>query len=221
MKNLQSAMPSRRTALAALVIVVMIAMAVVFAIRSNVAAQSVNSDWPSLTMTYETTGQSTMVGRTLQSGTEVRRMEYTSKGSWTDTITEASDVVTSLGTFNPTGSFRSLGDGVITEYDAITGHTSTVDAIEGVAHLAGAAFARRPIDKLQERGFEFTRVETDARVCFESVCEDNAVGIRLEINNQEYLFVDDVRGIPLKRGAASFKVLEVSIDGEKRAVDLD
>ena len=221
MENLQSIMPSRRTVLAALVIVAIIVVSVVSVIRSNVAAQSVNTDWPSLTMTYETAGPSTLVGGVEQFGIEVRRMEYTSKHSWTDTITEAPDIETTVGTFNPTGSFMSLDNGVITEYDAITRTTSTVPATDGVSHVAGAAFVRNSIDKLQEHGYEFTQVETDIRVCFQSVCEDNASGIRMEYNNREYIFVDDVRGIPLKRGATSFKAREVLISDSKQPASVD
>ena len=207
--------------MSALVIIAIIAVAVVAVIRSNVAAQSANTDWPSLTMTYEIKGPSTLVGDTEQSSTEVRRMEYTSKETWTDTITEAPDIETTVGTFNPTGSFISLNNGVITEYDAITRTTSTVDATEGVSHVAGAAFVRNSIEKLQERGHEFKRVQTEARVCFQSVCQDNASGISMEYNDQEYIFVDDVRGIPLKRGNTSFKVREVVINDGKQAVVLD
>ena len=221
MENLQSIMPSRRTVLAALVIVAIIVVSVMSVIRSNVAAQSVNTDWPSLTMTYETAGPSTLVGGVEQFGIEVRRMEYTSKHSWTDTITEAPDIETTVGTFNLTGSFMSLDNGVITEYDSITGTTSTVAATDGVSHVAGAAFVRNSIDKLQEHGYEFTQVETDVRVCFQSVCEDNASGIRMEYNNREYIFVDDVRGIPLKRGATSFKAREVLISDSKQPAPVD
>ena len=224
MENLQSIMRSRRTVLAALVIVAIIVVSVVSVvsvIRSNVAAQSVNTDWPSFTMIYEIMGSPTLVGRTEQSGTEVRRMEYTSKNSWTDTVTEAPDIETTVGTFNLTGSFMSLDNGVITEYDSITGTTTTVAATDGVSHVAGAAFVRNSIDKLQEHGYEFTQVETDVRVCFQSVCEDNASGIRMEYNNREYIFVDDVRGIPLKRGATSFKAREVLISDSKQPASVD
>ena len=115
----------------------------------------------------------------------------------------------------------SLDNGVITEYDSITGTTSTVAATDGVSHVAGAAFVRNSIDKLQEHGYEFTQVETDVRVCFQSVCEDNASGIRMEYNNREYIFVDDVRGIPLKRGATSFKAREVLISDSKQPAPVD
>ncbi len=220
MKNLQSAMPSRRTALAATVILAMIAVAVVSVVRSNVSAQAVNTDWPSLTMTYEVGAPSTLVGGQRQSGTEIRRMDYTSKESWTDTVTESPDIVTRVGTFNATGSYVSLHDGVITEYDAITGTTSKVSATDGASHVAGPAFVRYSINDLKERGHEFTRVDTGARVCFQSVCEDNAVGVRMVSDGQEYVFVDDVRGIPLTRGATPFRVREVLIDDEKQAVAL-
>ena len=80
---------------------------------------------------------------------------------------------------------------------------------------------RNSIDKLQEHGYEFTQVETDVRVCFQSVCEDNASGIRMEYNNREYIFVDDVRGIPLKRGATSFKAREVLISDSKQPAPVD
>lgn len=220
MKNPQSAMPSRRTALAAMVILAMIAMALVSVVRSNVAAQTENTDWPSITMTYEVGSPPTFVGGVQQSGTEVRRMDYTSKGSWTDTVTEAPDIATRVGTFNTTGSYVSLSDGLITEYDAITGTTSRVPATDGTSHVAGPAFVRYSINKLKERGHQFTRVTTDARVCFQSVCEENAVGVRMVNNGQEYVFVDDVRGIPLTSGASLFKVREVLIDDEKQAVAL-
>lgn len=218
MKNILSAMPSRRTTLAAMVIVAMIAVALVSVARSNVAAQAVNTDWPALTMTYEIGNPPTLVGGVAQSGTEVRRMDYTSKVSWTDTVTEAPDIVTQVGTFNATGSYVSLSDGVITEYDAITGTTSSVAAIDGTSHVAGPAFVRYSINKLKERGYEFTKVSTDARVCFQSVCEDNALGVRMVHDGQEYVFVDDVRGISLTSGASPFKVREVLIDDEKQAV---
>ena len=221
MGDLQSIIPSRRTVLAALVIVAIIAVATVAVIRSNVTAQSVNTDWPPLTMTYEAKGSSTLVGGREQSNIEVRRIVYTSKNNWTDTITEAPDIATPVGTFNPTGSYRTLNNGVITEYNAITGRTSTVAATDGVSHVAGSAFVRNSIDKLQERGYEFTRVATDARVCFQSTCENNASGVRMEFNNQEYIYADDVRGIPLKLGTTAFKVREVVIHDSKQAVVLD
>ena len=204
----------------AMVVVAMVAVAVVMAIRSNVAGQPVNTDWPSLTMTYGTGAPLTLVGDSEQTGAEVRRMDYTSKDNWTDTITEAPDIATAVGTFNPTGSFVSLSNGVITEYDAITGTTSTVAATDGVSHVAGAAFVRYSINTLKERGYEFARVETDARVCFQTACKDNASGIRMVHNGREYIFVDDVRGIPLKFGASSFKVREVLIDDVKQAVSM-
>ncbi len=62
-----------------MVIVAMIAVAVVLVARSNIAAQAVNTDWPALTMTYEIGSPPTLVGGVGQSGTEVRRMDYTSK----------------------------------------------------------------------------------------------------------------------------------------------
>ncbi len=218
MKNLQSAMPSRRTALAAMVILAMIAMAVVSVARSNVAAQAVNTDWPSLRMTYEVGSPPTLVGGAKLSGAEVRRMVYTSKDSWTDTVTESPDIVTRVGTFNATGSYVSLSDGVITEYDAVTGTTSTAAVTDGTSHVAGPAFVRYSINKLKERGHEFARVTTDARVCFQSVCKDNATGVRMVDDGQAYIFVDDMRGIPLTSGASPFKVREVLIYDEQQAV---
>ena len=220
MKNLHSAMPSRRTALAAMVIVAMVAVVVVWVVRSNVAAQPVNTDWPSLTMTYEMKAPPVSVGGMEQTGTEVRRMDYTSKDNWTDTIIETPDVTTQVGTFSSVGSFTSLSRGVITEYDAISGTTSTVAVTDGVSHVAGSAFVRQHINVLKEHGYEFTQVETDARVCFQTTCEDNASGIRMVYNGVEYIFVDDARGIPLKRGNSSFKAREVLIGDVKQAVDV-
>ena len=213
-------MPSWRTALAAMVIVAIIAVAVVLTVRSSVSAQAVNTDWPSLTMTYEVAGPPVLVGGEEQSGTEVHRLEYTSKDEWTDTIIEAPDIATTVGTFNSSGSFRSLNGGVITEYDAITGSTSTEETIEGSYHVAGPMFVRYSINVLKKKGYDFSQVPTDARVCFRSVCEDNATGVRIAHSGQERVFVNDVRGIPLE-GGASFRVREVRIDDGKQAVAMD
>jgi hypothetical protein len=220
MKNLHSAIPAQWVALASMVVVALVAVAVVFAVRSNVSAQPVNTDWPSLTMTYEIAGQSVLVGSEEQSGTEVRRMEYTSKDNWTETIIEAPNIDTTVGTFNAARSYRTLNNGVITEYDAITDSTTTTTAIEGSSHVAGPAFVRYSINALKEEGFEFSRVSSDAKVCFQSSCEDNVSGVRMTHGGQEYIFVDDVRGIPLKFGSSGFRVREVLIDDERQAVVL-
>lgn len=215
MKLLNSTTPAQWIALSAMIAVALIAVAVVFTIRSGVAAQPIDSDWPVLTITYETGGASAFVSGEEQTGTEKRRLDYTSKNDWTDTILEAPDIETRVGTFNSAGSYIELSDGVITEYDAIVGATSSTNATEGVSHVAGAAFVRYSIPALQGKGNEFSLVPTNAKVCFESVCEDNATGIRMEHAGQEYVFVNDVRGIPLKRDSL-LNVLEVHIGGERR-----
>ena len=203
-----------------MVILAIIAVAIVSVVRSNVSAQAVDTDWPPLTMSYETVASATFVGGAAHPRTEVRRMDYTSKDTWTDTVTQAPDIVTRVGTFNTTGSYVSLSGGVITEYDAITDTTSTTGATEGTSHVAGSAFVRYSINKLQERGHEFTRVKTGARVCFQSVCEDQAYGVQMVHDGQKYVFVDDVRGIPLIRGESLFRVREVLIDDEKQGVTM-
>ena len=220
MKNLHSAIPTQQVALASMVVVALVAVVVVFAVRSSVSAKSANTDWPSLTITYEIAGPPVLVSGKEQSGTEVRRMEYTSKNNWTDTIIEAPNIDTTVGTFNSAGSYRNFNNGVITEYDAITDSITTTNAIEGSSHVAGPAFVRYSINALKKKGVEFSRVSTDARVCFQSSCKDNASGVRMIHGGQEYIFVDDVRGIPLKFGSSGFRVREVRINDERQAVVL-
>ena len=147
-------------------------------------------------------------------------MEYTSKDDWMDTIIESPNIDTTVGTFNSAGSYRTLNNGVITEYDAITDSTTTTQAIEGSSHVAGPALVRYSINALKEKGFEFSRASLNAKVCFQSSCEDNASGVRMTHGGQEYIFVDDVRGIPLKFGSSGFRVREVRINDERQAVVL-
>ena len=187
----------------------------------DIAVQSASTDWPPLTMTYEVPGAPAMVGDEALSGTEIRRIDYASKTSWTDTVIEAPSIETTVGTFSPVGSFRRLDGGVITEYDSISNTTSTMTELDGVSHVAGSAFVRYSIDELQRRGFKFQRVTTGSKVCFESSCEENAGGISLSHNGQKYVFVDDVRGIPLKIGSSFFRVREVQIDDGKQPVNLE
>ena len=176
--------------------------------------------WPSFTMTYEIDGGPVSVGNETYQGREVHLLEYRTATDWVDTVTIAPSVETVAGLVSATGSFRQLDGRVFTEFNSFIGDTSAKEIESGVNLIPGAAFARLPIRVLVEKGYELTRKTTAAKVCFNSSCQINAIGIAMNDDGWEYIWVDDARGIPLQIGISAFVVTELQIEGEKQEVSL-
>ena len=209
---------TNRAAFVALALFAVIITGASLGIHQTASAQA--ERWPSLTMTYQIDGASVAGDEVTNQGREVRQLVYRNETSWTDTVTSAPAVTTPVGTVSATGSYRQLNGQTLTEYDSILGVTSTTEIEDGVNFIPGAAFSRIPIQEIMDEGHELALRATSARVCFRTACQDNAVGIALDDDGVEYVWVDDARGIPLRMATSTFVVIEVVIDGSNRAVDI-
>ena len=186
---------------------------------------------PSFTMRYELAhGQAVNVGGREVDPRQERVLEYTGVNQWVETVVASADIETRVGTFSDIGSYRRQDGDTTIEYDATTGDT-TVDirdeddvppgAPADVPHrsLPGGflipfwmGWAEREVYGIVAHGL----VQTEARVCFNEVCENNHWGRSYTDNGVDVVYVDDARGIPLQMGG--FKVLEVHIHSDKMPV---
>ncbi len=183
-------------------------------------ADAKDEDWPPLTMIYEIDAAPVSVGNEVQRGREVHRLEYQSQTQWTDTVIEAPDIETNVGTFSSVGSYQRLDGRDLTEFDAIDNQTRSSTIDEGVTFAAGPALVRTPIGPMMEAGLELKRAPSGSEVCFGQVCKENAGGLKATFRGQERVFVDDQRGIPLRIGDSFFVVRELRIEDTRREVQL-
>ena len=188
-------------------------------VRGSSAADT--REWPAFVMVYEVDAAPVQVGEIAHTGREEHRLDYRSKTAWTDTVTAAATIRTRVGEFSVLGSYEQLDGRNLIEYDAVTDHVGREVIDAGTVFIPSGALMRRPLALLNERGYTFTRVQTDATVCYRDQCEQNAYGLATDINNVRYVFVDDARGIPLKIGEDSFVVSEIRISDNRRAVNLE
>ena len=112
-------------ALVPILVVLVIGLGAGLVTRANV---DTNDDFPSFVMIYERQGPVYSVGQGAPKSTvETHRLEYSSKDRWIDTVIEDEPVVTSVGTFSRVGSYQQVENGVVTEFDAVTGHIQKDD----------------------------------------------------------------------------------------------
>lgn len=183
---------------------------------------------PSFTMRYELAdGQAVNVGGRTVDPRQVKVLEYTGVNQWVDTVVESADIDTRVGTFSNVGSYQRQDGDVAIDYDPVTGETyietrDPSDLSPGVSKgfphrtLPGGflipfwmGWAEREVYGIVAHGL----VQTEARVCFNEVCEDNHWGRSYTDNGVDVVYVDDARGIPLQKGG--FKVLEVHIHSDQ------
>ena len=147
--------------------------------------------------------------------TRVRRLTYTSRDSWIEEVISSDPIVTHVGTFSDIGSYQKLENGQYTTYDAVTESTEVKTVEDGIVMIPRGGLHPHPIDFLEDLfDREFPAVSTTTKVCFNDVCTDNAPG--WEFREENMLFADDARGIPVKMG--DFVVTEVRVQGEREPV---
>ena len=175
------------------------------------------SYWPPLTMLYEVDGP-VHNGQTVR---EVRRLEYRSATDWTDTVIESDPFESlALGTVSTAGSYMQLKGNLIEEYDSTTEDISVDERTEGGLFVPNAYtvpfrfFVEDPARAPD--GTPYTAVATTSKICYRSLCEENAVGLAFKRGaGTEWVVLDDERwGIVLKAGGA-FVVRELILDASK------
>jgi hypothetical protein len=171
-------------------------------------------DWPTIEFVYERDAP-------VNGGVTTRRyrMTYDSLDSWTEEVIVDEPVDTQWGSFSEVGSYRRLQDGVFTDYSVITGQAYTEQMEDGTNALAMPGLRPFPIDLLEQHLGKGEEVSTDYKVCFRSECDETATGWQYTDGDQQYIFADDVRGIPLKFGV--FEAIEVSVQDAKRPIVAD
>ncbi len=144
---------------------------VAFVPRSNATAAN-TTDWPPLTMTYQT--DYVVYGSTYN---ETRMLTYNSRNSWVEKVIAADSFTVRQGVFSPVGSYRKLENYQYTTYDGLTDSTADEETERDSLTIPRAWLFANPIEGQEDfLGHEHTPVTTGTRVCFESVCTDNAPG---------------------------------------------
>ena len=152
-------------------------------------------DWPPLTMYYEMT--STMGD--VEEGTLKYRLSYHSKDHWREDIIAAPPLVSPVGTFVLQGRYEIVRDGLLVQYDPNSDEVYTA-VLEGrTVPMPGLGnISPMPLERLKRiYGREPVAVDTDTRVCFRDVCEEDARGWSFDLK-QQHVYADDLRGIPIR-----------------------
>lgn len=177
------------------------------------SAQEPVPQWPALTMKYQATGKFHSVGENPPVTSTIGfKLTHYANGDWKEEIISAPDVTTSLGVFNRTGSYQSVTGDTYTRYDVESGTTETEVIPAGHTWSPQAMIYPMPLAKLDEH-YAGTRrlVNTTARVCFQTACENNASGWLYELpNGNRYVLADDQRGIPISLGHLNITEVRVS-----------
>jgi hypothetical protein len=191
----------------------LIAVSLVYTNRSE-AQEKLRHVMPPMTLTYEVDGRPIRVGnRSVGGFREVRRLEYTSKTQWTETVIEAPTIdLGRYGTGSTVGSYSSLNGDVRIEYDALT-DTMNQDVRDGGILVPNPAFAYAmiPPDMMDARpGFTRSQVVTETDVCEKGECAESVIGIRYLGSRVELvMYKTDEWFIPLRFG--DFEVQKIEI----------
>ena len=199
-------------ALAAVGVVVVVSSAA----RADVPPAPDIPVWPSFTMEYEADGPIYSVGAsdpvTIR---QVRRLDYTSRTNWTDTVIESTTVVTPVGTETTVGETSKLDGNSYTEYNALGDTTYTDTVGENTTLLVSGVPPPFPI---ADSRIGTSPITTTAKVCFLDECTENAPGLLYrKASGAEMVYVDDARGIPLKMGD-TFIVREIHINEARQQI---
>ena len=186
---------------------------VAFVLRSNTTAAS-TTDWPPLTMTYQT---DFMVNGSTYN--ETRMLTYNARNSWVEKVIAADSFTVRQGTFSPVGSYRKLENDKFSTYHAVSDSTVVEEAERNSLMIPRDWLLANPIEGQEDfLNNELTPVRTTTRVCFESVCIENAPGWEFRYGDVVVVYADDARGIPVKVGDNFFEVTEVRAQGERNFV---
>ena len=203
---------TRSLAIGILLATMAIGVLVFQVVKPPASAGIVDREWPQLTMVYEADGAAVAVGDNPAVVTrEVHRLEFRSKTDWRDTVIEGPLIHTRVGGFSNTGSYEEVRGNTYTRFHSIyNGYDSEI--VESGRRVAGLFMAPFSIER---SGYQFSRVGTEAKVCFRELCEEGAIGLEHTLPDGEKVqLVDDARGIPLTFGTR-FVVKELQIDDSK------
>ena len=181
--------------------VVMTVLALAF---TNRTGPNLPEPLPPMTLTYEVYGPSVGVGsRSIPAFKETRRLDYRSQTDWTETVIESPALdLGRYGTGTNQGSYRTLEGNVLTEYDAMVGTTDTSSVGEGVyLPNTNLGYAYTPPNHSPIGTQAGVAVATDARICVNGACIQNAAGVRYTKDDRELVvFEGDGWIIPGKDG---------------------
>ena len=184
------------------IVALMAALAIFLANRAG--GEASRSELPSMTLVYEVYGPAVTVGDdSIASYKETRRLEYRSKTDWTETVIESPTIdLGRYGSGSNVGSYRRLNGAVLTEYDPLDGSTSESTIDTDVIFIPDAAFSFAHTSPVEPLGnVSGVEVTTDARVCFNSECEQNASGVKYSANGVTLVVLEgDNWIIPLEFG---------------------
>ena len=170
-------------------------------------------DWPPFTMTYQIPVLSDN-----QPDTRVFRLDYESKRHWKEEVIKDALITTKWGTFSQVGSYREWRDNQLITFDASSGRSDIEQISDGEEWPTPVgSFEPVPLAML-ERGMsrELVRTRTEARVCFNERCYDQADGWVLSSSAGELIYADDERGFPLK--VLDTVVIELMVSSNQQPV---
>ena len=174
---------------------------------------------PPMTITYEVYGGSVSVGnRSIPRFKEIRQLEYRSQTDWKETVLESPTLdLGRYGTGSNAGSYRQVKGNVETEYDAMTDTTST-NTLGGTSvnlpHSAMryAYYGTRPMGPSITGG----AVVTEARVCFNGDCRNDAAGIKYTSGDHSLVVLEGGDWIiPMKVGDGFFTLKSAEIQADR------
>ncbi len=182
--------------------VVMITLAVLA--FTNRTGPNLPDPLPPMTLTYEVYGASVSVGnRSIPRFKELRRLEYRSQNDWTETVIESPTLdLGRYGTGSDVGLYMTVKGNAETEYDAMTDTTNTSTLGSGV-HLPNGTFGMIYAPVAHPLGPDITgeAVTTNARVCFNGDCADNAAGVKYTKDGRTLVVLEGVGfTLPIQNG---------------------
>ena len=197
----------RRKTLSVIAVVLGLLLVAAFLVFGNpLRSEASLSPLPSMTLVYEVYGPAISVGdRSVEPFRETHRLDYRSKTDWTDTVIESPSVdLGRYGSGSNVGSYKILNGALVTEYEAMSGSAreSTVSDNSVFVPNSAFAFALGTSDPIGDTpGITKSLVVTDARVCFNGECQENAVGRQYTDGRMNVVFLEgDSWVIPLKLG---------------------
>ena len=159
---------ARKPVLALVVVAALAALAVLWQTTRTEAQENPIYIMPRMTLTYETDGPAIGVGNRSVDFREVRRLDYTSKTQWTDTVIEAPTVdLGRYGTGSTVGSYKSINGNTTVSYDAMTDSRDEGTHEEGILvpnqALVYGTVPPASLDAVP--GYTKSQVVSDVRVC--------------------------------------------------------
>ena len=145
----------------------------------------------------------------------MRRLEYRSKTDWIATVIESPSIDRGrYGTGSNVGTYTRVNGNTITEYDAMDGSTEESTVADDTVHVPNMAFALAlEVSNAtgDTPGLTRSQVVTEARVCINGECQENADGVKHSGGGMNLVVFDgDSWVIPLKLGDG-FSVMTAEI----------